>query len=78
MSASYGYTILDDRGEEQLRRERLLALEADHYRLELECEEAEVIGNPEALAHVRRKADEIAALIEHHTRQLNGATPTEG
>jgi nitrogenase molybdenum-iron protein alpha/beta subunit len=72
----YGYTILDDTAQLQLRRERLLALEADHYRVELEGEEAEVLGNPEVLARVRRQAGDLSALIQHHTKQLDGAAPT--
>lgn len=74
---AYGYTILDGTAQLQLRRERLLALEADHYRVELEAEEAEVLGNPDVLTRVRRQAGDLSALIQHHTKQLDGATPTE-
>jgi hypothetical protein len=75
---AYGYTILDTSAQFQLRRERLLALEADHFRVELEAEEAEVMGNPEVLARARRQAGDLSALIQHHTKQLDGAEPTEG
>lgn len=62
------YELLNQQAMTQLRRERLIGLEGDHYRVALQLEEA---ATAEEVAAIQRDLDEINRRIQVHRDVLN-------
>ena len=62
------YEFLTPQSMTQLRRERLAGLEGDHYRVQLQLEEA---TSPEEFAAIQRDLDEINRRAQVHRAVLN-------
>lgn len=62
------YELLNPQAMTQLRRERLIGLEGDHYRVSLQLEEA---ATAEEVAALQHDLDEINRRIQVHRTVLN-------
>lgn len=61
------YALLKNADQDNLRAERLAALEADHFRNELVLEDA---GSPEEAEHARRMMDDLTRRMTVHRAKL--------
>lgn len=69
---SLNYELLGEAQAEHLRRQRLLDLEADHFRYTLDLEELDASGNPDrkALNDVLTRLTEVERRIALHRQRL--------